>query len=123
ETIHVTFDELTAMASEQFRSGPGPTSSSGLSSTSVVSPVQVAATPRAVDLADSPESTSIDQDTPSSSISSTQEQEQSLIISQGTDISQKGEKPSKKQQNQSWDGKVCEDEAQSKSSQLREGKA
>ncbi|GJT88190.1 hypothetical protein Tco_1069907 [Tanacetum coccineum] len=41
----------------------------------------------------------------------------------GTDISQKDEKPSKKQQNQSRDGKVCEGEAQSKSSQLREEKA
>ncbi|GKF63329.1 retrovirus-related pol polyprotein from transposon TNT 1-94, partial [Tanacetum coccineum] len=30
ETIHVTFDELTTMASEQFSSGPGPTSSLGL---------------------------------------------------------------------------------------------
>ncbi|GKF80499.1 reverse transcriptase domain-containing protein [Tanacetum coccineum] len=34
------------------------------------------------------------------------------------DILQKDEKPSKKQQNQSWDGKVCEGEALSKSSQL-----
>ncbi|GJS75595.1 hypothetical protein Tco_0725476 [Tanacetum coccineum] len=34
---------------------------------------------------------------------------------QGTVISQKDEKPSKKQQNQSWDGKVCEGEAKSKS--------
>ncbi|GKE01012.1 hypothetical protein Tco_1388995, partial [Tanacetum coccineum] len=41
----------------------------------------------------------------------------------GTDISQKDEKPSKKQQNQSRDRKVCEDGAQSKSSQLREEKA
>ncbi|GJR32976.1 hypothetical protein Tco_1109208 [Tanacetum coccineum] len=32
-----------------------------------------------------------------------------------TDISQKDEKPSKKRQNQTRDGKVCEDEAQSKS--------
>ncbi|GKD15910.1 hypothetical protein Tco_1205068, partial [Tanacetum coccineum] len=39
------------------------------------------------------------------------------------DISQKDEKPSKKQQNRSRDGKVCEGEAQSKSSQLREEKA
>ncbi|GJR40735.1 hypothetical protein Tco_1216419 [Tanacetum coccineum] len=46
----------------------------------------------------------------------------SLLVS-GTDISQKDEKPSKKQQNQSRDGKVCEGEAQSKSSQLREEKA
>ncbi|GJR46773.1 ribonuclease H-like domain-containing protein [Tanacetum coccineum] len=53
------------------------------------SPVQVAATPRAVDIADSPVSTSIDQDAPSSSIPSTQEQEQSLIISQRVEESLK----------------------------------
>ncbi|GJT22962.1 reverse transcriptase domain-containing protein [Tanacetum coccineum] len=41
----------------------------------------------------------------------------------GTDISQKVEKPSKKRQNRARDGKVCEDEAQSKSSHLREEKA
>nr|GEV34158.1 integrase, catalytic region, zinc finger, CCHC-type, peptidase aspartic, catalytic [Tanacetum cinerariifolium] len=60
ETIHVTFDELTAMAHEQF----------------------VAAALRAVEIADSPVSTFIDQDAPSSSILSTQDQEHSLIISQ-----------------------------------------
>ncbi|GJT56550.1 retrovirus-related pol polyprotein from transposon TNT 1-94 [Tanacetum coccineum] len=49
----------------------------------VVTPVQEAAALRAVDLADSPMSTSIDQDTPLSSTPSTQEQEQSLNISQG----------------------------------------
>ncbi|GKD96622.1 hypothetical protein Tco_1380519 [Tanacetum coccineum] len=63
ETIHVTFDELTAMAFEQFSSGPGlqgmtpATSSTGL--------VPKAAAPRAEVLADSPVSTSIDQDAPS----------------------------------------------------------
>nr|GEW85789.1 hypothetical protein [Tanacetum cinerariifolium] len=41
------------------------------------------AVPRVVEIADSPVSMSIDQDTPSSSIPSTQEQEHSLIISQG----------------------------------------
>ncbi|GJY89327.1 hypothetical protein Tco_0503955 [Tanacetum coccineum] len=46
-----------------------------------------------------------------------------LAVRDGTDISQKDEKPSKKQQNRTRDGKVCEDEAQSKSSQLREEKA
>ncbi|GKB89045.1 hypothetical protein Tco_0961317 [Tanacetum coccineum] len=51
--------------------------------TSIVSLVQAAATPRAVDPACSPSSTLIDQDEPSISISSTHEQEQSLIISQG----------------------------------------
>ncbi|GKC65920.1 retrovirus-related pol polyprotein from transposon TNT 1-94 [Tanacetum coccineum] len=48
----------------------------------VVSPVQVATSPRAVDLADSFVSTLIDQDAPSTSIPSTQDQEHSLIISQ-----------------------------------------
>ncbi|GKA61247.1 copia protein [Tanacetum coccineum] len=54
-----------------------------------ISPVQVADTPRVVDLADSPMSTSTDQDAPSTSIPSTQEQEQSLIISQGFEESPK----------------------------------
>ncbi|GJX70740.1 retrovirus-related pol polyprotein from transposon TNT 1-94 [Tanacetum coccineum] len=57
--------------------------------TIVVSPVPVAAAPRAVDIADSLVSTSIDQDTPSTSILSTQEQEHSPIISQGVEESPK----------------------------------
>ncbi|GJY37656.1 retrovirus-related pol polyprotein from transposon TNT 1-94 [Tanacetum coccineum] len=118
ETIHVTFDELTAMASEQFSSRLGlqgmtpATSSTGLGSNLVsqqpcmppirddwdrlfqpmfdeyfnlppitVSPVQEAAAPRAEVLADSPVSTSNDQDAPSTSIPSSQEHEQSPIIS------------------------------------------
>ncbi|GJW77941.1 retrovirus-related pol polyprotein from transposon TNT 1-94 [Tanacetum coccineum] len=126
ETIHVTFDELTAMASEQFSSGPGlhymtpATSSTGLGSNPVsqqpclppirddwdrlfqpmfdeyfnpptiaVSPVQEAAAPRAEVLADSPVSTSIDQDAPSTSIPSSQEHEHSPIISQGFEESPK----------------------------------
>ncbi|GKD87781.1 retrovirus-related pol polyprotein from transposon TNT 1-94 [Tanacetum coccineum] len=93
ETIHVTFDELTAMASEQFSSGPGlhsmtpATSSSGLVSNPVSQQPSVAQ--RAVVLADSPVSTSIDQDAPSTSIPSTQEQEHSLNISQGFEESPK----------------------------------
>ncbi|GJT58903.1 retrovirus-related pol polyprotein from transposon TNT 1-94 [Tanacetum coccineum] len=126
ETIHVTFDELTAMASKQFGSGPRlqvltpATSSSGLvpnlipqqpcnppkrddwdtlfqplfdeyfnPPTIVVSIVPVAATPRVVEIADSPVSTSVDQDAPSSSIPSTQDQEHSPIISQGVKESPK----------------------------------
>nr|GEW39139.1 ribonuclease H-like domain-containing protein [Tanacetum cinerariifolium] len=54
-------------------------------SPSVVSPVQVAATPRVIDLSNSPMSTSIDRDAPSTNIPSIQEQEQSLIISQGVE--------------------------------------
>ncbi|GJU06005.1 retrovirus-related pol polyprotein from transposon TNT 1-94 [Tanacetum coccineum] len=55
----------------------------------VVSLVQEAATLRVVVLADSPVSTSIDQDTPSTSIPSTQEQEHSPNISQGFEESPK----------------------------------
>nr|GEU52887.1 uncharacterized mitochondrial protein AtMg00810-like [Tanacetum cinerariifolium] len=51
-------------------------------SPSAISPVTVAA-PRAIDIADSPVSTSIDQDAPSTSIPLTQKQEHSPIISQG----------------------------------------
>ncbi|GKF58775.1 hypothetical protein Tco_0172312, partial [Tanacetum coccineum] len=54
-----------------------------------VSPVQEAAALRAVSLADSPVSTSIDQDAPSTSIPSTQEQKHSLKISQGFEKSPK----------------------------------
>nr|GEV13435.1 integrase, catalytic region, zinc finger, CCHC-type, peptidase aspartic, catalytic [Tanacetum cinerariifolium] len=107
ETIHVTFDELTTMASEQLSSGLGlysmtlATSSSGLvpyivsqqpcispkrddwdrlfqpifdeyfnPSSIVVSPVPVAAALKVIVLADSPVSTSIDQDAPSTRSSS-----------------------------------------------------
>ncbi|GJV24085.1 retrovirus-related pol polyprotein from transposon TNT 1-94 [Tanacetum coccineum] len=57
--------------------------------TIVVSPVPVVAAPRVVDLADSLVSTSIDQDAPSTSIPSTQDQEHSPIISQGFEESPK----------------------------------
>nr|GFA78257.1 hypothetical protein [Tanacetum cinerariifolium] len=57
--------------------------------TIVVSPVLVAAALRAVNLAYSSVSTSIDQDAPSISYPSTQEQEHSLIISQGFEKSPK----------------------------------
>ncbi|GJZ06781.1 retrovirus-related pol polyprotein from transposon TNT 1-94, partial [Tanacetum coccineum] len=120
KTIHVTFDELTAMASEQFSSGPGlqgmtpATSSTGLGSNPVsqqpclppirdywdrlfqpmfdeyfnhptiaISLIPEAAAPRAKVLADSPMSTSINQDAPSTSIPASQEHEHSPIVSQG----------------------------------------
>ncbi|GJU20715.1 hypothetical protein Tco_1154057 [Tanacetum coccineum] len=57
--------------------------------TIVVSPFLVFAAPRAVDLADSPVSTSIDQNAPSTSFPSTLNQEHSLIISQGFEESPK----------------------------------
>ncbi|GJU06671.1 retrovirus-related pol polyprotein from transposon TNT 1-94 [Tanacetum coccineum] len=126
ETIHVTFEELTSMASKQFSSVLGlqvmtpATSSSGLVPniipqqpcnppkrddwdslfqplsdeyfnplTIVVSTVPVAAATRVVEIADSFGYTSIDQDAPSSSIPSTQDQEHSPFISQGVEESPK----------------------------------
>ncbi|GKC03597.1 hypothetical protein Tco_0995207 [Tanacetum coccineum] len=126
ETIHVTFDDLTRMASEQFSSEPGlqfmtpGTLSLGLVSNppsltpyvpptnkdwdilfqpmfdellnpppSIISPVPAIAAQRLADPVGSPVSTSIDQDAPSSSNPSTQEQEQSPIISQGVEESLK----------------------------------
>nr|GEX56731.1 reverse transcriptase domain-containing protein [Tanacetum cinerariifolium] len=56
---------------------------------SAISLVPVATAPRAVVLADSPVSTSIDYDAPSISIPSTQDQEHSPIISQGVEESPK----------------------------------
>ncbi|GKB79269.1 retrovirus-related pol polyprotein from transposon TNT 1-94, partial [Tanacetum coccineum] len=93
ETIHVTFDELTSISSEQFSSGPElqymtpATSSTGLISNLVSQ--QPSAAPRAEVLAESPVSTSIDQDAPSISIPLSQEQEHSPIISQGFEESPK----------------------------------
>ncbi|GJS04969.1 retrovirus-related pol polyprotein from transposon TNT 1-94 [Tanacetum coccineum] len=97
ETIHVDFDELTAMTSEQLGSGHGlqfmtpATSSSGLVTNLIPQqPFPIANAPRAVDLADSPVSTSIDQDAPSTSIPSTQEQGTfSKLISQDTPMVEK----------------------------------
>ncbi|GJU49494.1 hypothetical protein Tco_1219049 [Tanacetum coccineum] len=57
--------------------------------TIAVSPVPVAAAPRSVDTTESPVSTSIDLDAPSTSIPSTQDQEHSIIISQGFEKSPK----------------------------------
>ncbi|GJT24430.1 retrovirus-related pol polyprotein from transposon TNT 1-94 [Tanacetum coccineum] len=79
ETIHVTFNELTTMAYEQFSSGPGlqhmtlATSSTRLVSNPVSQqPLQEALAPRSEALADSPVSTSIDQDAPLTSIPTSQ---------------------------------------------------
>nr|GEW70784.1 ribonuclease H-like domain-containing protein [Tanacetum cinerariifolium] len=93
ETIHVTFDELTAIASEQFSSGLGlsfmtpATSSTGLVSNPVSQ--QPSAAARAEVLANSHVLVSISQKAPSTSIPSSQEQQHSPIISQGFEESLK----------------------------------
>nr|GEW72063.1 retrovirus-related Pol polyprotein from transposon TNT 1-94 [Tanacetum cinerariifolium] len=61
ETIHVTFDELTVMASEQFSLGPG------LYFVTPATSIQEAVAPRATVLPNFLLSTSIDQDAPSTS--------------------------------------------------------
>ncbi|GKE02175.1 retrovirus-related pol polyprotein from transposon TNT 1-94 [Tanacetum coccineum] len=89
KTIHVMFDELIEMASEQFSvqttgvHGMTPTTSSTRLGSNPVSqqPFQKVNAPRAEVLAESPVLTSIDQDAPSTSIPSSQEHAQSPIIS------------------------------------------
>ncbi|GJS38087.1 retrovirus-related pol polyprotein from transposon TNT 1-94, partial [Tanacetum coccineum] len=100
ETIHVTFDELTTMASEQFSSGHVPqlmapgTLNIGLlpnppSSTPYIPPTKndrdILFQPRPADPTGSPMSTSLEQDATSASTSSNQEQEQSLVISKSVE--------------------------------------
>nr|GFB24755.1 integrase, catalytic region, zinc finger, CCHC-type, peptidase aspartic, catalytic [Tanacetum cinerariifolium] len=75
KTIHVTLDELTTMASEQFSLGPG------LHVMTPATPFQEAVAPRAEVLADSSVLISISQDAPSTRIPSSQVQEHSPIIS------------------------------------------
>nr|GEZ11139.1 integrase, catalytic region, zinc finger, CCHC-type, peptidase aspartic, catalytic [Tanacetum cinerariifolium] len=103
ETIHVTFDELTSMASEQPGSGPGlqcmtpTTSSSGLVPNPIPQQPCIAA-PRydwdrlfqpMFDEYFTPPSIVVSLDAPSTTTPSTQEQEQSPNISQGLEESLK----------------------------------
>ncbi|GKF92272.1 hypothetical protein Tco_0278991 [Tanacetum coccineum] len=76
ETIHVMFGELIAMASEQSSSEPR---------LQLMTPGTSTATPRAVDIAGLPSSTTIDLDAPTLSSSSTNQQQQFSIISQGVE--------------------------------------
>ncbi|GJZ51160.1 retrovirus-related pol polyprotein from transposon TNT 1-94 [Tanacetum coccineum] len=84
ETIHVDFDELTTMASEQFSSGLGPqlltprTISSGLV---VASPIPAVVAPVPANSTNSPSSTPVTQDAPSLSTSQTPQESQSLVDS------------------------------------------
>nr|GEW21249.1 integrase, catalytic region, zinc finger, CCHC-type, peptidase aspartic, catalytic [Tanacetum cinerariifolium] len=88
ETIHVEFDGLTTMASEQFGSGPVPQlltpgySSSGLPSPSVLSHVLPTPAPIHAETTSTSSSTTIDQDAPSASTSPTNEETQAPVIHQ-----------------------------------------
>ncbi|GJQ93971.1 integrase, catalytic region, zinc finger, CCHC-type containing protein [Tanacetum coccineum] len=100
ETIHVTFDELIAMASEQFSSGPGlqgmtpTTPSTGLVSNPVsqqpcISPIRDDWDRLFQPMFDEYFNPPPIVDAPSISIPTSQEQEHSLIISQGFEESPK----------------------------------
>ncbi|GJV67906.1 retrovirus-related pol polyprotein from transposon TNT 1-94 [Tanacetum coccineum] len=79
ETIHVDFDELTAMASEQFSSGPEPK----LLTPGTIIPTVIA--PKPVVSTDTPSSTIIDQDAPSISTSQTTPETPSPVIPLGVE--------------------------------------
>ncbi|GKF81570.1 hypothetical protein Tco_0240172, partial [Tanacetum coccineum] len=85
------FDELTAMASEQFGLGPAPQLlipryiSSGLPPPSVASHVLPAAVPIPADTTDTPSSPTVDQDVPTTSTLSTIKATQSLVIHEGVE--------------------------------------
>nr|GFA57517.1 hypothetical protein [Tanacetum cinerariifolium] len=101
ETIHVDFDELTAMASEQSSSGPAlnemtpdllfqsmfdellnPPPSVDHQAPEVIAPIFDVIPPVQADLTGSPSSTTVDQDAPSISKSHTITETQSLVIPQ-----------------------------------------
>ncbi|GJZ99227.1 retrovirus-related pol polyprotein from transposon TNT 1-94 [Tanacetum coccineum] len=87
KTIHVTFDELTAMDFEQFSSGPGfhlmtlETLSSGLVPNPPLTTPYLLLAP--TDSTGSPSSTPVDQDAPSLSTLQTPQASQSSVASPG----------------------------------------
>nr|GFB67047.1 integrase, catalytic region, zinc finger, CCHC-type, peptidase aspartic, catalytic [Tanacetum cinerariifolium] len=88
ETIHVDFDELTALASEQSSSGPAlnemtPGTISVVNhAPEVIAPITEVIPPVQADSTGSPFSTTVDQDVPSSSKSHTTTEIQSSVIPQ-----------------------------------------
>nr|GEW24182.1 retrovirus-related Pol polyprotein from transposon TNT 1-94 [Tanacetum cinerariifolium] len=83
ETIHVDFDELTAMASKQSSSGPALNElTPGTITPEVIAPIAEVIPPVHADLTGSPSSTTVDQDAPSLSKSHTTTEIQSSIIPQ-----------------------------------------
>nr|GEZ86999.1 retrovirus-related Pol polyprotein from transposon TNT 1-94 [Tanacetum cinerariifolium] len=83
ETIHVDFDELTSMASEQSSSGPALNVMTPVTITpEVISPIVDVIPPVQAESTGSPSSTLVDQDAPSPSESQTTLETQSSIIPQ-----------------------------------------
>nr|GFB24867.1 hypothetical protein [Tanacetum cinerariifolium] len=83
ETIHVDFDELTTMASEQRNSGPALNEMTpGTIISEAIAPIVEVIPPVNVDSTGWPSSTTVEQDAPSKSNSTTPIETQSLIIPQ-----------------------------------------
>nr|GFA68218.1 copia protein [Tanacetum cinerariifolium] len=83
ETIHVDFDELTAMASEQRSSRPALNEMTpGTITLEVIAPIAEVISPVNADLTGLPSSTTVDQDAPSSSKTHTTTEIQSSVIPQ-----------------------------------------
>nr|GFC27129.1 retrovirus-related Pol polyprotein from transposon TNT 1-94 [Tanacetum cinerariifolium] len=81
ETIHVDFDELTAMASEQSSLGPALNEmTSGTITAEVIAPIAEVIPQVDDDSTGSPSSTTVDQDAPSPSKSLTPTEIQSSVI-------------------------------------------
>ncbi|GJX25843.1 retrovirus-related pol polyprotein from transposon TNT 1-94 [Tanacetum coccineum] len=86
ETIHVDFNELIAMASEQFSSGPGPkTLTPDSCKTFLLQHLPAVISPDAAVSTDTLSSTIIDQDVPSTSTSQTTQETPSLVIPLGVE--------------------------------------
>ncbi|GJR97368.1 retrovirus-related pol polyprotein from transposon TNT 1-94 [Tanacetum coccineum] len=82
ETIHIDFDELTAMASEHISSGPALYEMTPAAITpEVIAPIPEVVAPEHAVSTGSPSSTTVDQDAPSPSNSHTTQETQTPIIS------------------------------------------
>nr|GEV04264.1 retrovirus-related Pol polyprotein from transposon TNT 1-94 [Tanacetum cinerariifolium] len=83
ETIHVDFDELTSMASEQSSSGPTlHDMTPGTITLEAIATIEEVIPPVNADLTGSPSSTMVEQDAPSTSNSATPTETQSSVIPQ-----------------------------------------
>ncbi|GJS62783.1 retrovirus-related pol polyprotein from transposon TNT 1-94 [Tanacetum coccineum] len=113
ETIHVDFDELTAMASEQFSSGPGPK----LLTPRTIVPAVIA--PKPVVSTGTPSSTTIDQDAPSTSTSQTTQETPSSAIPLGVEVADHDIKVAHMDNNPYVDFPIPKPSSKESSSQIR----
>ncbi|GJQ92602.1 retrovirus-related pol polyprotein from transposon TNT 1-94 [Tanacetum coccineum] len=112
ETIHVDFDELTAMASEQFNSGPEPK----LLTSRTIIPVVIAPEPAVSTV--TPSSTIINQDAPSISSSQTTPETPSQVIRLGVEEADHDIEVVHMDNNSSFDNPIPKPSSEESSSQI-----